>query len=197
MKSGGVEAVTAAVLAGGRAQRLGGIDKGLALWRGRPLIAHVVAALADQVDDILILANRNGDEYRHYGHVCADDNAGYRGPLEGIATALRRAPGAWLLTLPVDSPEPGADLLERLWRGRDGVDVVVAHDGRRRQPLFALYRRAALAIPDSDPDMAVWAWQDRQAVREVDFSDSPARFANLNTAEDFHERSDGDDAART
>jgi len=33
--------------------------------------------------------------------------------------------------------------------------------------------------------MPVWTWQDRQVLREVDFSDSPARFANLNTAEDF------------
>jgi len=181
----GAEAVTAAVLAGGRAQRLGGVDKGLALWRGRPLIAHVAAALADQVDDILIVANRNADEYRRYGRVCADDQAGYRGPLEGIATALRQTCSDWLLVVPVDSPEPGADLLARLWRERDAADVVVAHDGRRRQPLFALYRCAALAMPGDDPDMPVWAWQDRQVLREVDFSDSPARFANLNTAEDF------------
>ena len=185
MKPGGVEAVTAAVLAGGRAQRLGGIDKGLALWRGRPLIAHVVAALAGQADDILIVANRNAEEYRRYGTVCADDRAGYRGPLEGLATALRRARGDWLLSVPVDSPEPGTDLLARLWHERGTAAVVVAHDGRRRQPLFALYRRAGLVMPGDDPDLPVWAWQDTQAVREVDFSDSPARFANLNTAEDF------------
>ncbi|WP_257386924.1 molybdenum cofactor guanylyltransferase MobA [Tahibacter caeni] len=185
MKPGGAEAVTAAVLAGGRAQRLGGIDKGLALWRGRPLIAHVAAALAGQVDEILIVANRNADEYRRYGRVCADDRAGYRGPLQGIVTALRRARSDWLLVVPVDSPEPGTDLLTRLWRERGAAGVVVAHDGRRRQPLFALYRRAALAMPGDAPDMPVWAWQDCQALREVDFSDSPARFANLNTAEDF------------
>lgn len=190
MTRGGTDAVAAAVLAGGRAQRLGGVDKGLAPWRGRPLIAHVVATLASQVDDILIVANRNAAEYARYGRVCADDRAGYHGPLEGIATALRQARSDWLLVVPVDSPAVGDDLLARLWRERGDAAVVVAHDGLRRQPLFALYRCAKVVLPGEHTSLPVWAWQDRQPLREVDFSDSPARFVNLNTAEDFLHGSD-------
>lgn len=181
------ETVAAAVLAGGRAQRLGGIDKGLALWRERPLIAHVVDTLRHSFDDVLIVANRHLDTYRHYGRVCSDARDGYRGPLEGIATALRESVGDWLFVVPVDSPSFGTALFDRLWYARGDAGIVVAHDGTRRQPLFALYRRARIELPGDDADMPVWRWQDGHVVREVDFSDSPARFVNLNTAEDFRD----------
>jgi molybdenum cofactor guanylyltransferase len=186
------ESITAAILAGGRAQRVGGVDKGLAHWRGRALIAHVVEALSAQVDDLLIVANRNPGEYARYGRVCADRHAGYRGPLEGIVTAVQHGDSAWLLVVPVDSPMPGSDLLARLWQQRGDAAIAVAHDGVRRQPLFALYRRARLELPGdaqalNDRTLSVWAWQDQHSLREVDFSDSPARFANLNTAEDFRD----------
>jgi molybdenum cofactor guanylyltransferase len=181
--------VAAAILAGGAARRLGGIDKGLALYCGRPLIAHVVQAIAPQVDALLIIANRHLDDYAAYARVLSDRHGGYRGPLEGIATALECCTHEWLLTVPVDSPDPGADLLQRLWRARAGADIVVAHDGERRQPLFALYCRQRTAMPDlgRDPDLPVWAWQDAHVVHEVDFGDSAARFANLNTVEDFRD----------
>lgn len=179
------ETVSAAVLAGGRAQRLGGVDKGLALWQGRPLIAHAVETLRRSFEDVLIVANRHLDRYGHYGRVCSDRRDGYRGPLEGIATALQAGTTDWLFVVPVDSPQFGADLFDRLWRAREGAAIVVAHDGARRQPLFALYRRARIELPADDADMPVWLWQDGHVLREVRFSDGPARFANFNTAEDF------------
>lgn len=181
------ETVAAAVLAGGRAQRLGGVDKGLALWRERALIAHVADTVRQSVDDVLVIANRHLEIYRHYGRVRSDAREGYRGPLEGIATALCEVSSDWLFVVPVDSPSFGADLFARLWNARDGVAIVVAHDGERRQPLFALYRRDRIELPGDDADMPVWLWQDKHVLREVDFSDSPARFANLNTAEDFRD----------
>lgn len=181
------ETVAVAVLAGGRGQRLGGADKGLASWHGRPLIAHVVDSLRPVSNDVLIVANRHLETYAGYARVCRDGRDGFRGPLEGIATALRETATDWLFVVPVDSPCFGADLFERLWPVRVGVSIVVAHDGTRRQPLFALYRRAGIELPGDTGDTPVWLWQDRHALREVDFSDSPARFANLNTPEDFHD----------
>ncbi len=50
------EAITGVVLAGGRATRMGGIDKGLQALNGRPLWRHVAEALAPQVDELVILA---------------------------------------------------------------------------------------------------------------------------------------------
>jgi len=59
--------ITGVVLAGGRATRWDGRDKGLIAVLGRPMISHVLDALAPQVGQVLISANRNLDEYRAFG----------------------------------------------------------------------------------------------------------------------------------
>ncbi|MDP2253153.1 MAG: NTP transferase domain-containing protein, partial [Thiobacillus sp.] len=60
--------VAAVILAGGQGRRMGGADKGLIDYRGRPLVEWALAALAPQVGEILISANRNLDLYAAYGH---------------------------------------------------------------------------------------------------------------------------------
>ena len=59
--------ITGVVLAGGRATRWGGRDKGLIEVAGRPMIAHVLDAFAPQVESLVISANRNLAEYRAFG----------------------------------------------------------------------------------------------------------------------------------
>ena len=53
------EAITGVVLAGGKATRMGGKDKGLLELNGQPLWQHVAGKLAGQVDTVVISANRN------------------------------------------------------------------------------------------------------------------------------------------
>jgi len=183
--------VTGAVLAGGQGRRVGGRDKGLMLLSGRPLIAWVCDRLSAQTGTVLVCANRNASQYSAYGKVITDLSAGFRGPLAGIAAALEACPTAWLLTVPVDSPAIPGDLVDRLAEssGQRNAALAVAHDGRRRQPLFALYRRsmAASARQALGDDMPVWRWQGDCGVVEVDFSDQPGAFANLNCAEEFRD----------
>lgn len=62
------EAITGVVLAGGRATRMGGIDKGLQALNGRPLWRHVAEALAPQVDELVISANRHLEQWRASGY---------------------------------------------------------------------------------------------------------------------------------
>ncbi|MBP9662373.1 MAG: NTP transferase domain-containing protein, partial [Aeromonas sp.] len=51
--------VSAVILAGGRATRMGGDDKGWVPLAGKPLIVHVLERLRPQVDEVLINANRS------------------------------------------------------------------------------------------------------------------------------------------
>ncbi|MFT3792204.1 MAG: molybdenum cofactor guanylyltransferase MobA [Rudaea sp.] len=183
--------ISAAILAGGEGRRVGGNDKGLLLLRGRPLVERVAAALRGQAGTILIVANRHADEYARFGRVVADEAVGFRGPLAGIASALKHCPTAWLLTAPVDAPDPPRDLAQRLLAcaAAAGADAAVAHDGTRRQPLFALYRSrlwqsAAAALAE---DLPVYRWQERIAAAEADFSDCAHAFANLNTLHELRE----------
>lgn len=184
-----------AILAGGQGRRLGGADKGLQLVDGKPLIAHVCAALAamhasrDEPDRrvVLILANRNHGTYSTHATTMRDDVDCGEGPLAGIATALSTATTPWLLTVPVDCPCPPAELWQRLRAGIADADAAVAHDGRNRQPLFALYRAglARSAIEAAQAGMGPREWQHRIATADVDFRDRCRNFSNLNTAEDL------------
>ena len=181
--------VTAAILAGGAGSRLHGRDKGLQPLAGKPLIAHVAAALRSQAGAVLICINRNASEYAAYGATCFDGVAGYRGPLAGIAAALHVCTTGWLLTVPVDCPRPPIDLARRLHAAvAHGARAAVAHDGGRRQPLFALYARdcATQAADALSRDLPVWRWQDELGGVEVDFADASAAFTNLNSDAEFH-----------
>lgn len=181
-------AITAAILAGGAGTRLGGRDKGLEPLAGTPLVAHVVGVLRG-VNALLIVANRNHDAYARYARTIADATIERRGPLAGIAAACAACDTPWVLTLPVDCPDPPADLADRLLREALAhvAPAVVAHDGSTRQPLFALYRRelARSAAAAAAAEQGVWAWQDAIGARELDFSDSAQQFFNLNTPQDF------------
>ena len=176
--------LTVAILAGGAASRLGGRDKGLEPLAGKPLIEWVVAACPRSVE-LVIVANRNLDEYARYGRVVTDAEAGFRGPLAGVASALAAARTSRVLTLPVDCPDPPSDLAKRL-AALDAA-ATVAHDGERRQPLFALYRveLAEAAAAGAKAGQGVWEWQESIGAIEVDFADERRQFHNLNTPEEF------------
>ncbi|HVT31432.1 MAG TPA: molybdenum cofactor guanylyltransferase MobA [Rhodanobacteraceae bacterium] len=184
--------LTVAILAGGAATRLGGRDKGLEPLAGRPMIERVVDACARDVGEafeLIVVANRHPDAYARYGRVFPDAQAGFHGPLAGVASALGAAATARVLTLPVDCPEPPPDLAHRLSRALDSNDAsaTVAHDGERRQPLFALYRAglADAAAAGAKAGRGVWEWQQSIGAVEVDFADRRRQFHNLNTPEEF------------
>lgn len=181
--------LTGAVLAGGRGERMGGVDKGWQLLAGRPLVEWVVAALREQgVSNLLIVANRSHERYATLAPTIADDPCGYLGPLAGVASALAASPTHGVLTVPVDCPRLPPALVDGLVAALadPDCDAAVAHDGVRRQPLFAVYRRelAAAATAALTRGLGVSAWQDTIALREVDFSATRAHFDNLNTPAD-------------
>lgn len=186
-------AISAAILAGGAGSRLGGRDKGLQMLGGRPLVAWVLDTLVD-VDEVVVVANRNLDAYARHARTIVDDapDGGvpkHRGPMAGIAAALAAIGTPWLLTLPVDCPLAPLDLASRLHAHAiaRGARAVVAHDGESRQPLFAIYRRELLdsAVAAAVAERGVHAWQDAIGAIELDFADRRQQFANLNTPEDF------------
>ena len=77
------------ILAGGRALRMGGEDKGLLPYYGRPLIEHIVEIFRPQVDELLIVANRNISQYSKFSlNVIQDTGIHFQGPLFGILSAM-------------------------------------------------------------------------------------------------------------
>lgn len=188
---GGIRArVTGVLLAGGRARRMGGTDKGLVELAGRPMAAHVLARLAPQVAAVVVNANRNHERYAALEvEVVADTLAGYLGPLAGLLAGMEAAATELVVMAPCDSPFVPPDLVERLVAGLDAAraDVAVAHDGERQQTAFLLahavladHLRAWLAGGGRKID----AWFGELAVADVDFRDRPEAFLNINTPEE-------------
>ncbi len=121
--------VSAIILAGGRGRRVGGQDKGLLVYQHKPLIDHVIARLLPQVEELLISANRNLDEYARRGYpVLIDALPDYPGPLAGVLAGLEKARFDWLVVSPCDTPQLPLDLVDGLCRVRAKSRAVVAKD---------------------------------------------------------------------
>lgn len=185
------ETITGIVLAGGRARRMGGRDKGLIPFAGRPLVARAIEALAPQVSTLVVNANRNRDAYAAYGHpVIADEIEGFQGPLAGFASAMAFVATPWILTLPCDGPFPPPDLAERLCTAvtEQDAEIAVATDGKRIQPVYALMPVSlapSLRMYLVSGERKIDRWYARHRVALADLSDRPDSFANINSDEDL------------
>ncbi len=182
--------ITGVILAGGKANRMHGRDKGLLSLAGRPMIEYVIEVIRPQVDDLLINANRSKDMYSKYGlRVVQDKKRDFSGPLAGIASGIEAATTDLVLTVPCDCPWIPKDLATRLKKRLcEGLSMVaVAHDGQRMQSVFALFRREVLkeiySYLDAG-DRKLQLWIERQQPALVDFSDNPDAFININTPEE-------------
>ncbi|MFP5464932.1 MAG: molybdenum cofactor guanylyltransferase MobA [Gammaproteobacteria bacterium] len=176
--------VAAVILAGGQGLRMGGADKGVLNYQGHPLIEWVLAALAPQVGQLVISANRNLDAYAAYGYrVLPDTLPDYPGPLAGVLAALEAVDADWLLVVPCDTPHLPADLALRLLGAAqvEGVPLAVAADaGRVHYSCFIVRtdQRDQLAAYLARGERAVRHWQAGLASTTVRFD--AACFANIN-----------------
>ncbi|MEM0554498.1 MULTISPECIES: molybdenum cofactor guanylyltransferase MobA [Aeromonas] len=177
--------VSAVILAGGRATRMGGEDKGWVELAGRPLIAHVLERLRPQADEILINANRSHDRYQALAPVISDDNRDYLGPLAGMQAGLAAARHDWVLFVPCDGPALPPDLMSRFRAAlTPTTELVVAHDGDWLQPVVALLHTSLLpslsaALAGGERKIDIWFARHNMAV--VSFADQPDAFINLNS----------------
>lgn len=182
--------ITGLILAGGAGQRMGGADKGLMTYRGRPLVAWAIERLRPQVDELLISANRNLDEYRTFGHPVLTDASNERlGPLAGLQAGLAACPTPWLITSPCDCPALPIDLVARLLAAAEtqNASMAVAATAAGMQPTFQLCRRDLLPALDAylaGGGRKLLTWCRSQGAVEVVFADAEA-FANLNSPADL------------
>ena len=182
--------ITGIVLAGGRARRMGGIDKGLIPLCGRTMIEHVLDKLVGQVGAVVINANRNIESYSAMGHpVAPDRDDSYAGPLAGMSSGLHAAGTPLCVTVPCDSPLIGGDVVRRLHAALTdaGAEIAVAHDGERAHPVVSLLDSRLAASIDAFLDAGerkIDRWFDRHRWVHVDFSDHPEYFINVNTEDE-------------
>lgn len=177
------------VLAGGRATRMGGKDKGLQLLNGKPLWQCVADTLAGQVTALAISANRHIDIYKRSGFpVYQDKLTDYPGPLAGMLSVMQQSHGEWFIFCPCDTPFIPSCLVERLVEQRESAPVVWVHDGERDHPAIALIHRSLVPVLQdylSSGERRVRVFMRQSGGHPVDFSDLRSAFVNVNTSEDL------------
>nr|WP_284676636.1 molybdenum cofactor guanylyltransferase MobA [Vibrio sinus] len=177
------------ILAGGRGSRMNGEDKGLVELNGKTLIEHTLEALTKQAKQITIIANRNLQRYREFAPVVSDDIKGFQGPLAGIQAGLTASKAGWVGFVPCDCPFLSHDLVETFCAHVDKTHVVYfAHDGEKKQPIFSLWNKKALAPLThylQRGERKVGLFYKELPSKQVNFSNSRQSFINLNSPEDL------------
>lgn len=183
------------VLCGGRGSRMGGKDKGLVHFNGKPMAAYAIAALAD-CHHVVINANRNQDLYQSTFNlpVIADDNPHFDGPLAGMLAGLRYAkahakthPINWIITAPCDAPYITTSYVQRLWQAKQNSQAkIFMADNGFRQPVFALLHTSLAdqlaAFLTEDNKKLLRFYQDIGYERVI-FPETTSLFSNINTDE--------------
>ncbi len=186
--------ITGLILAGGRGTRMGHVDKGLQVCRGRPMVQHVIERLAPQVTQVAINANQNLATYQTLcNKVWPDLLSDFRGPLAGLQAGLVHCKTPLLVTVPCDSPFLPLDLVARLAAALEpgNCEVAVAVTGSveypQVQPVFCLMKTNLLPQLNAYLDSGarrVDGWYAALRVARVMFEDAAA-FSNLNTLEEL------------
>lgn len=185
--------ISAVILAGGQAKRMGGVDKGLQPLQGKPLFQFIYDRLHSQVEHISVNANRNQAIYAVAGlPVFGDNIEGFQGPLSGILTALERSETDFVLFVPCDSPFFPDNLLEKLKSAVvfHGVSIAYVHDGEREHPTFCLMARSLkekLAAYLATGERRMLQFMRQNGAVSVDFSENKAAFTNINTLDELQQ----------
>lgn len=186
--------VSGVIFAGGRATRLGGVNKALLEVGGRPIIERIVDAIGPLVGEQLVLANDDALGSRTDVRLVHDPDP-HAGVLPALAAGLAAATGELCLAVACDMPFVSRALFERLMAlQRDAdADVVIPRTADHLEPLHAVYRRAPVLA-------AIRAALDRGERRMISYFPSvrvlevaaadlaaagPAPFFNVNTPEDL------------
>ena len=184
------------ILAGGQAQRMGGVDKGLQLLNGKPLVQHVIERVAPQVDELWLCANRHLDAYQSLGYPVFSDEVVFQGvgPLAGIASFAEHIHEAFthIQICPCDTPFLPLNMcaylkqrLKTISAFRSTINGVFPKTELGAHYGCALVTRAQLSLAQrclQNQRRSVQSWlKQAHAVPVIGFIESD--FANINTLE--------------
>jgi molybdopterin-guanine dinucleotide biosynthesis protein A len=131
--------LAAAILAGGRATRMGGVNKSTLRLGSMEIIDRQLEAVRDIASHVFVVGGDPGAWSARRLEVVPDALPG-SGALGGIYTAIVHSPCERTLVLACDMPFVSAAFLRRL--ADEDADVVIPRSHRGCEPLCAVYSRA-------------------------------------------------------
>lgn len=177
---------TAIIMAGGKSARMGQ-DKSMMLIYGKPAIKYILEQLIPHFSQIIISSN-NMAKHGFSGIKVVPDEAANKGPLMGIASALRVSQNDVNFVIACDIPDVDIGLVRRMVRDAEDFDAVIPRVGPSKyEPLFAVYKKSTLAAIDKA--IAAKNYQVIAPMRDckVNYIDWPhgRQIKNLNTMKDY------------
>ena len=182
--------LSGAVLAGGRAQRLGGHDKTRLRLGRESLLSRTLGILNSFCAETLISSNAL---QQHPGGRIVPDLKKDQGPLVAIYSCLLAARNPYLLIVAGDMPFIAAPALTKLWQDKEGFDVIIPETPDGLQPLAAIYKQScipAIAAQLKEKNFKIRRFFDDVRVNVIICSDFPDiypdnTFLNINSPDDL------------
>lgn len=178
------------ILAGGKATRMGGGDKGLLALGNSTIVDHVIDRLAPQVAGLALNANGDPARLSHLNlPIIADSIPDFAGPLSGVLAGLDWAAtqdATHIVTAAADTPFLPCDLVPQLLLHAQN-DLCLAASPSGRQPTFGLWPvalRDDLRTALTSGLRKVVQWTQKHGAGTAEFPDDAA-FFNVNTPEDL------------
>lgn len=184
---------SAAILAGGRATRLGGQLKATLPVGGVAILTRQVEVLSALGVSPVVIAN-DPAPFQPFGLVVVSDRVTSAGAAGGLYTALAQADAPHVLVLAGDLPFVSAEFLDHLVSLRHDADAVVPRDQGGWHPLCACYgrhlapglarrlARGQFRIADALSDWRIRAVEPEETDR---FDSDGALLMNVNTPDDY------------
>ena len=176
------------ILCGGLSSRMHQ-EKGLVLFKEKPFMAHVIAAVTPITNDIY-LVTKNLD-YEVFGYPLVSDIYENKGPVGGIYTALNHSKTQYNLILSCDIPNINTSVLQTylLNQSFEQEKVIYLRDEISEYPLIGLYSKAVEskfhdAIKREDLKLLSLTKSLINKAITVEFEDRYA-LKNINTKEDL------------
>ena len=188
--------ISSVIMAGGKARRMGGLDKALIKLNGKEIISYVIEKISKQTDDIVINTNRDQSNFKKYNlDIVTDTIEGFQGPLAGILSGMEwfynlNKKIEWIVSSPVDSPFLPEDLIEKLFLSvtKNKKLIAVAKSHGRIHPVFAIWNmslRTSLQEAINNDIKKIDEFTKRFNPEIVEFNSKVDPFFNINTPEDL------------
>jgi len=137
-----MEPIEAFILAGGKSSRFGS-DKTLFMFKGKPLIEHVIGALKPLFTSISIIAN-DTTKYNYPEIPVYSDIIPGLGPLGGIYTALTYAKTESVFVCAADMPFLNQEFIAFMLQIPPVYDCIIPCWEGNTEPLHAIYSKSCL-----------------------------------------------------
>ncbi len=129
--------ITGFILAGGKSSRMGQ-DKASMLFRGKPMITHVIRPLLEVCKDVVIISSNSS--HSQFGIPVLPDQLEGFGPVAAITTGLRSTKTNLNFFISCDCPLIDVNLLNTLIDSIGDFDAVLPYSGAQLHPLVGLYK---------------------------------------------------------